>query len=331
MHTYAVLGRGLLLYNGLDRDAMKANAADRRRDRPVLPGPDLGARAAPALEPVGPALRRGGHAGGDHAGPGHRGPRRGAGPHRSPPRCATSTATRSGRSSWPCRSPARNPFTQQGTTDNNGVATFTYTGANLGHDTLVARAGAISRTSATAHWNAGPTADAGPDQLGGHRRVDHARRQRVERPEPGRRVDLRLDGRLAGPPVTLTTRTRARPRFTPTLAAGVHVFELTVSDGRLSDTDTVTVTAELRNAPPVAADQSVATDEDMPVDDHPGSGATRTTITLPFTLLSAPTHGTLTGTGLQPHVHAHGELPRAPRRLHVPGERRHLSTQTWPR
>lgn len=46
---------------------------------------------------------------------------------------------------------------------------------------------------------------------------------------------------IAGPPVTLSTPTAATARFTPT-AAGTYTFQLAVSDGSLSSTDTVTIT-----------------------------------------------------------------------------------------
>jgi hypothetical protein len=47
--------------------------------------------------------------------------------------------------------------------------------------------------------------------------------------------------KISGPPVTLSGASTVTPEFTPTVA-GTYTFELTVSDGTASDTDSVTVT-----------------------------------------------------------------------------------------
>ena len=57
--------------------------------------------------------------------------------------------------------------------------------------------------------------------------------------------------RTSGPAVTLTGATTAKPTFTPT-ALGTYVFAVTVSDGALTNTDTVTITVVPANRPPVA-------------------------------------------------------------------------------
>ena len=71
---------------------------------------------------------------------------------------------------------------------------------------------------------------------------------------------------VSGPSVTLENANTAHAVFTP-IIADTYVFELTVSDGRLSDTDTVTVIAEgpPPNHAPVAQDQSIITNEDVAV------------------------------------------------------------------
>ncbi|MBS1698136.1 MAG: tandem-95 repeat protein [Actinobacteria bacterium] len=55
----------------------------------------------------------------------------------------------------------------------------------------------------------------------------------------------------SGPAATLTGANTARPTFAPA-TAGVYVFTLTVSDGVLSATSTVTITVNAPNRPPVA-------------------------------------------------------------------------------
>ncbi|HEX5787255.1 MAG TPA: PKD domain-containing protein, partial [Woeseiaceae bacterium] len=81
---------------------------------------------------------------------------------------------------------------------------------------------------------------------------------------------------LSGPAVTLSSPTTATTGFVaPDVAAGAPaalVFELTVSDGQATDTDTVTVRVE-ENEPPVAdagPDQTVTEDDDVTLD---GSGS----------------------------------------------------------
>ena len=291
VHTYAVLGRGLLIYNGLDRDAMQSNASaspntgsfflariwERELKQPWnpsgLPCDVAATQATIVLAPTSATLDVG--------------------------QTHTVTATVTDVNGTPIRSvfvnlvvTGANPFTQQGTTNDSGVATFTYTGTHLGNDVLVAGAGAIQSNSASAHWNAAPIANAGDDQLVGTGSVVVLDGSRSSDPNPGDVLTYAWR-QLSGPVVTLDDPASVHPRFTPT-EAGDHVFELRVSDGRLSATDTVKITAEIRNRPPVAQDQAVATDEDVPLaivlgaTDPDGDALT-------YTLLSSPTHGTLTG------------------------------------
>jgi PKD repeat protein len=292
VHTYAVLGRGLLIYNGLDRDAMQSNASaspntgsfflariwERELKQPWnpsgLPCDVAATQATIVLAPTSATLDVG--------------------------QTHTVTATVTDVNGTPIRSvfvnlvvTGANPFTQQGTTNDSGVATFTYTGTHLGDDVLVAGAGAIQSNSASAHWNAAPIANAGDDQLVGTGSVVVLDGSRSSDPNPGDVLTYAWR-QLSGPVVTLDDPASVHPRFTPT-EAGDHVFELRVSDGRLSATDTVKITAEIRNRPPVAQDQAVATDEDVPLaivlgaTDPDGDALT-------YTLLSSPAHGTLTGT-----------------------------------
>ena len=292
VHTYAVLGRGLLIYSGLDRDAMQANAAatpnsgafflakiwERELKQPWnpsgLPCDVAATQANIVLAPVTATLDVG--------------------------QVHTVTATVTAVNGTPLPSvfvnlvvTGANAFAQQGTTNGSGVATFTYTGTHFGNDALLATAGAIQSNPASAHWNAAPVADAGDDQLVGTGSLVTLDGSRSSDPNPGDVLTYSWR-QLSGPVVTLDDPASVRPKFTPT-EAGDHVFELRVSDGRLSAIDTVKITAEIRNRPPVAQDQTVTTDEDVPVaillgaTDPDGD-------TLTFTLLSAPTHGTLTGT-----------------------------------
>ncbi len=291
VHTYAVLGRGLLVYSGLDRDYMQSNAAatpgtgqfflakiwERELKQPWnpsgLPCDVAATQATIVLAPAAATLDVG--------------------------QVHTVTATVTDLNGTPLRSVFVNlvvtgahTFTGQGTTNDSGVATFTYTGTVPGNDALVAGAGAIQSNPASAHWNAEPIADAGDNQLVGTGSVVTLDGSRSSDPNPGDVLTYSWH-QVSGPPVTLDDPSNVRPRFTPT-EAGDHVFELRVSDGRLSAIDTVTVTAEVRNRPPVAQDQSVTTDEDVPAaivlgaTDPEGDAMT-------FTLLSAPAHGTLTG------------------------------------
>jgi hypothetical protein len=80
---------------------------------------------------------------------------------------------------------------------------------------------------------------------------------------------------------------------------GVHTFDVCVSDGVLSDCETITVTVTEVNSAPVANDQAVSVPED-----HAGFAITLTgsdadhdpADTLTYSIVSGPTHGTLSGT-----------------------------------
>jgi hypothetical protein len=291
VHTYAVLGRGLLIYSGLDRDAMQSSASanpntgsfflariwERELKQPWnpsgLPCDVAATQATIVLAPTAATLDVG--------------------------QVHTVTATVTDVNGTPIRSvfvnlvvTGANPFTQQGTTNDNGVATFTYTGTHFGNDALLAGAGAIQSNPASAHWNAAPVANAGDDQLVGTGSVVTLDGSRSSDPNPGDLLTYAWR-QLTGPVVTLDDPASVRPKFTPT-EAGDHVFELRVSDGRLSALDTVTITAEVRNRPPVALDQTVTTDEDVPVAIVLGATDPDGDL-LTFTLLSAPAHGTLSG------------------------------------
>src|SRR6185295_2950192 len=82
--------------------------------------------------------------------------------------------------------------------------------------------------------------------------------------------------------------------------AGTYVLQLVANDGLLSSTDTVIVTVNRANLPPVADSQTVVTDEDTPLDivltGSDPDGDTNT-----FSVVTLPQHGTLTGTA--PYLH----------------------------
>ncbi|HEY7510113.1 MAG TPA: Ig-like domain-containing protein, partial [Vicinamibacteria bacterium] len=293
VHTYAVLGRGMLIYSGLDRDAMQANAAaspgsgsfylariwERELKQPWNPsGLPCDVAATQATITLAPAAAV------QDLGQAH---------------TATATVRDANGNPIPSvfvelRVSGANTFTQRLTTNASGAATFTYTGSNVGDDALIAVAGAISSNVATAHWNGGPAADAGPDQEALTAGVVSLDGSGSTDPNPADVLAFSWR-QTAGPPVTIEDAGTARPRFTPT-AAGDYTFELTVSDGRLSDADTVNVGVQLRNRPPVATDDTVTTDEDaatplgLPATDPDGDALT-------YTVLSGPSHGTLTGEG----------------------------------
>jgi len=76
---------------------------------------------------------------------------------------------------------------------------------------------------------------------------------------------------------TLSGANSVRPTFTPDLT-GTYVFDLVVSDGRLSSTSRVAVTASEVNAPPVAnagVDQSVVVNAVVTLDGRDSSDANR--------------------------------------------------------
>ena len=105
-----------------------------------------------------------------------------------------------------------------------------------------------------------------------------------------------------GPPdVTLSSATAQKPTFTAPAAgpAGAQLtFRLTVSDGQLSASDTVTVSvAQAGFTPPTAADDSASTPEDTPVEigllanDAAAAGTTLNPATVQVVV--PPIHGTL--------------------------------------
>ena len=86
--------------------------------------------------------------------------------------------------------------------------------------------------------------------------------------------------------------------------------------------------------PPVAADDSYATDEDTPLTvAAPGVLANDTDVdgdTLTAVLVTGPAHGTLTlNADGSLHLHAGRQLQRH-RQLHLPGQRRRTPTATSP-
>ncbi|HEX5218075.1 MAG TPA: Ig-like domain-containing protein, partial [Verrucomicrobiae bacterium] len=100
--------------------------------------------------------------------------------------------------------------------------------------------------------------------------------------------------------------------YTPSLNySGPDSFTyLAIDDGATSAVATVSITVHPVGDAPVAADQTITTDEDLPV------SVTLTAVDaegdpLQFTLLTQPAHGTLTGTppdlNYSPHTNYHGE------------------------
>jgi hypothetical protein len=145
-------------------------------------------------------------------------------------------------------------------TDANGQATWTYTSASSGTDTIVATATRpdgtqLSSLPVTKEWispNLPPIADAGPDQT-------------VEQTSHGE-ASVTLDGSGSTDdglisPLTYSwswaggSATGVNP--TISLPLGTTTVTLTVNDGEFDDTDTVDITVEDTTAPVVGCVESV--------------------------------------------------------------------------
>jgi MYXO-CTERM domain-containing protein len=109
--------------------------------------------------------------------------------------------------------------------------------------------------------NRAPVADAGPDQTVDERVQVTLDGRGSSDPETGTTLSYAW-AQLSGPAVSLSGAASAQPTFTPEVPAnGVVTFQLTVSDGVASSTDTVSIAVRNVNRGPVAGagqDQGVA-------------------------------------------------------------------------
>ncbi|MGA1842254.1 MAG: PKD domain-containing protein, partial [bacterium] len=103
----------------------------------------------------------------------------------------------------------------------------------------------------TAARNLPPVAEAGPDQTVASETVVTLDGSGSSDPNPGQTITFRWL-QLSGPSVTVNNSDSSTPTC-KVMTPGEYTFELTVSDGRLSGTDTVMITVEAPpNDPPVA-------------------------------------------------------------------------------
>jgi hypothetical protein len=153
-HTYALLGQGLVIYNGLDRDYM-FNPLRNLGSGAYYLGKlfELEMKQAwapsglPCEQSVAPATITLGPASATHnVGETHTANATVTDGNGQPLAGVYVTLQRSGA----------NPGAQTATTNASGAATFTYTGTNGGVDSLVVQAGAIHSNTAAVHWNAAP-------------------------------------------------------------------------------------------------------------------------------------------------------------------------------
>jgi hypothetical protein len=163
-----------------------------------------------------------------------------------------------------------NSVTGNATTNTSGVASFMYTGASVGPDTISATTLAGSSNSVSASWtgsaNRAPTADAGFDQT-------------VEATSAAGAV-VSLTGSGTDPDGDVLAAIWTGPfgslsgfHITPTLALGTHLITLTVSDGgKLSGSDAVQVTVRDTTAPIVTPPAAIT----IPAADAAGARATNT-------------------------------------------------------
>ena len=142
--------------------------------------------------------------------------------------------------------------------------TFTPTTANTYVFTLTVSDGSLSATDTVtitvSKANSAPSANAGPDQAVATGALVTLAGSGTD-PDAGTTLGYSWV-RTSGPaPVTLSDPAVAGPTFTPA-TPGTYVFTLTVTDGSLSATDTVTITVTTPNSAPSAnagPDQAVAT------------------------------------------------------------------------
>jgi hypothetical protein len=96
---------------------------------------------------------------------------------------------------------------------------------------------------------------------------------------------------FADPTVPVTTAAFSAP--------GVYVLRLTATDSELTASDDVVITVNRGNHPPVAENQNVTTDEDVPLP-ITLTGSDPDGDTLTFVIVDAPAYGALSGT--LPHI-----------------------------
>ncbi len=291
VHTYAVLGRGLLIYSGFDRDFMQASASGSPGTGAFYLAKIWERELMAAVESLGAALRRGGHAG--H----HRARARRGHTGRGPGHTVTATVTDVNGT------PLRSVFVNCGDGRSHLHPAGHHQRQRRGHVHLH-RNGARERRAARAGGGhpiehrqraleRGADRGRGRTNSSWHRLPGHARRTPVLGPEPGDVLTYSWR-QVAGPTVTLDDPTRVQPHFTPTGGRRPRLRAARERRAALRDRHRH---RDGGGAQPAAGgqDQSVTTNEDaaapivLGASDPDGD-------TMAFTLLSAPAHGTLTGT-----------------------------------
>jgi len=148
-------------------------------------------------------------------------------------------------------------------------------GASIGFDLTVTDAGGLKSTDhviVNITWsNEPPVADAGPDQIVDEQTVVILDGSASTDPDDG--IVAYLWTQAAGPAVTFSDPTAVSPMFVAPdvgLGGAVLEFELSVTDaGGLLSSDTVLVTLNWINAPPLANNDTATVDEDGRVNIYP--------------------------------------------------------------